>query len=135
MRFILFVLSLLLILNKTFAQVKLNIWTQSDKISRTINTDKLGQLPQTFESKMPDGSTVVYEKWERPTINFTTSSGKKTQYKPQVYKATKGFGLVSLTSKGWMGLHQSNQGKNDHRITALKKVNDKYNYLFNNQRK
>jgi hypothetical protein len=111
MKRILFLLILSLTYIKTVAQVKLNIWTQTDKIAQTLTTDRLGQLPQTFESKMPDGSTVIYEKWERPTISFTTSSGKKSQYKPQVYKATQGFGLVSLTNKGWVGIHQSGQGK------------------------
>jgi hypothetical protein len=111
MKRILFLLILSLTYIKTVAQVKLNIWTQTDKIAQTLTTDKLGQLPQTFESKMPDGSTVVYEKWERPTVNFTTSSGKKSQYKPQVWKAKQGVGLVSLTSKGWMGLQQTSSGK------------------------
>ena len=111
MRFVLFVLLFTSILNKTFSQVKLNIWTQSDKVSQTLNTDRLGTIPQTFESKIPDGSTVVYEKWERPTINFTTSSGKKSQYKPQVWRDKQGFGLVSLTDKGWMGLQQTSSGK------------------------
>lgn len=111
MKRIFFLLILSLTYIKTVAQVKLNIWTQSNKVAQTLTTDKLGQLPQTFESKMPDGSTVLYEKWERPTVNFTTSSGKKSQYKPQVYKSTKDFGLVCLTSKGWMGIHQSGQGK------------------------
>jgi hypothetical protein len=111
MKRILFLLILSIIYFKTDAQVKLNIWTQTDKVAQTLTTDKLGQLPQTFESKMPDGSTVVYEKWERPTVNFTTSSGKKSEYKPQVWRAKQGAGLVSLTNKGWMGLHQTSNGK------------------------
>lgn len=107
MKKIYFLVIFFMILTSGYTQVKLNVWDKSKanlKVARSLHS-KTNNLPKSFESTLPTGEVVIYERFNRPSIKVNTSSGRSSTVEPIVYKSdTKGnWSIVVLTERGWIG--------------------------------
>ena len=93
-----------------FSQTRMDVWNKNPNTSRTISNLKPSQLPKSFESSLPDGSTEIYDKWDVPTVEVETSTKKKYTFKPKAYKGRKSFSVLTYTENGWEGMYQSTSG-------------------------
>jgi hypothetical protein len=106
MKKFLLIITLLLSGLNLYPQVKLNIWdkTPVGKTTTKVNNQK---LPNSFESKLPSGEVVIYDKLTPQTFTFQTSDGKKIKHTPVSYKPRNGFGVVTYKNGNWTGYHQT----------------------------
>lgn len=94
-----------------FSQVRMDVWNKNPNTSRTVSSLKPSKFPKTFESRLPDGTTEIYDKWDVPTIEVETSKGKKYSFKPNAYKGRKALSYLTYTDGGWEGYYESERGK------------------------
>jgi len=88
----------------------MDVWNKNPNTSRTVSKIGQTQLPKTFESSLPDGSTEIYDKWDVPTIEVETSTKRKYTFKPKAYKGRRSLSILTYTENGWEGMYQSSNG-------------------------